>query len=263
MNRKSNPVKTQVRQAASTKVRQAASAQARATELRSTAEPRTTTSAPTLARALRDVAKKRVTPPDAYELARKKWLAGERLDIGALAAELGVGRATLFRWVGSRELLYGEILSTEYERERARGRRKLPGVGADLMAESTRRTLGGLLNAAPLRRFIEQDPEFALRVLTSKSSPVQARCIKLELDLLRELQDKGEIRPMLDLETLAYIIVRIGESFLYGDVISGREPDIEKAAAAVRILVAAEAPAAAPRARPKTPRGRSRVRARD
>jgi hypothetical protein len=38
----------------------------------------------------------RPTPLDALGLARRRWLAGERLDMGALAKELGVSRATLY-----------------------------------------------------------------------------------------------------------------------------------------------------------------------
>jgi len=53
----------------------------------------------------------KVTAMDAFKLARSKWLAGERLDVGRIAQELGVGRATVFRWVGTRENLYGEVIS--------------------------------------------------------------------------------------------------------------------------------------------------------
>ena len=52
----------------------------------------------------------RPTPLDALRLARRSWLAGERLDMGALAKELGVSRATLYSWVGSRERLIGEVI---------------------------------------------------------------------------------------------------------------------------------------------------------
>ena len=50
------------------------------------------------------------TPLDALELARRHWLAGERIDMGALARELGVSRATLYSWVGSKERLLGEVI---------------------------------------------------------------------------------------------------------------------------------------------------------
>jgi AcrR family transcriptional regulator len=212
-------------------------------------EARPATQLTPLARTLKQRPAKRPSPIDAFVLARRKWVRGERLDIGQIASELGVGRATVFRWVGTREQLYGEILSAAYAYTRARLRRQAVGKGADLVADMTRRTLTTLFAAEPLRKFIAQDPEFAIRILTSKSSPVQDRCIELEAALLRELAEKGEINPALDVDTLAYVIVRVSESFLYGDVISGREPNFEAASAAVRILCAAEGPPAAKKKR--------------
>lgn len=189
--------------------------------------------------------KRRASPADALALARTKWLRGERLDIGQIASELGVGRATLFRWVGSREQLYGAVLSEGYTRTRRHSERLASGSGVERVVDVIRRNMGALLAFRPLRQFIEQDPEFAIRVLTSKSSAVQARAIELEAELLHELASKGEIEPALDIDTLSYIIVRVGESFLYSDIISGRAPDIDKAVAAIRILVAARPEGAA------------------
>jgi AcrR family transcriptional regulator len=195
-----------------------------------------------LARTLEQRPRKRPSPLDAFVLARRKWVAGERLDIGQIAAELDVGRATVFRWVGTREQLYGHVLCELYTTAFRRIQRVAVGKGADLVADVTLRVLTVLFADKALRRFLDQDPEFALRVLTSKSSPVQGRAIELDATLLRELADKGEINPALDLDTLAYIIIRVSESFLYGDAISGREPNLAAAATAVRILVAAEGP---------------------
>jgi hypothetical protein len=44
----------------------------------------------------------------------------------------------------------------------------------------------------------------------------------------------------MDLDALAYVIVRIGESFLYRDAITGDPPDVESAITAIRILLTAE-----------------------
>src|ERR1700712_4307668 len=46
----------------------------------------------------------------AFRAARHRFIAGERLDMGALAAELGVDRTSLFRWVGNRDALLAEVL---------------------------------------------------------------------------------------------------------------------------------------------------------
>src|SRR5215813_9232978 len=59
---------------------------------------------------LEPAAAARPTPLDALRLARRRWLAGERLDMGALAEELGISRATLYTWVGSKDRLLGEVL---------------------------------------------------------------------------------------------------------------------------------------------------------
>ena len=202
-----------------------------------------------LARVLRRPAT-RVTPLDALNLASKKWRKGERLDIGQLASELGVARATVFRWVGSREQLYGEVLSQAYARQRAAILRSASGRGMKRLADVVRRNLNALCEASPLRTFVEQDPEFAIRVLTSNSSPVQARTIELEKQFLREIIQETRIKPPLDIDTLAYIMIRIGEAFLYADAISGRKPEIEKAVAAICILVAGASPLAR---RPRKP----------
>jgi AcrR family transcriptional regulator len=205
-----------------------------------------------LARVMRNP-RKRVTPLDALELASKKWRNGERLDIGQIASELGVARATVFRWVGSREQLYGEVLSEAYARQRAAILRTTGGKGMKRLADVVRRNLTALCEASPLRTFVEQDPEYAIRVLTSKSSPVQARTVELEKQFLREILAEAQIEPLLDIDTLAYIIIRIGEAFLYADAIGGRRPEIEKAVAAIYILIAGASPRARTRREPKRP----------
>lgn len=201
--------------------------------------------APVATRLARELAgegtpKTKATPLDAFKLAKKKWLAGERIDIGALAKELGVGRATLFRWVGSRELLIGEIIwSIQMPfMEQARAEVRARGAkGAAYVAGVSERLMEEIRSFAPLRRFIENDAEFALRVLTSKSSTVQSRNVELVRQNLQDQVERGHLTPPLPIDTLAYVIVRIGEAFVYADVISGREPAIDQAAAAILVLL--------------------------
>src|SRR5918994_6834475 len=50
------------------------------------------------------------TPLDAFKLARRRFQAAERVDMSAMADELGVNRVTLYRWVGSREQLLVEVI---------------------------------------------------------------------------------------------------------------------------------------------------------
>ncbi len=202
-----------------------------------------------LSRALEAAPDKKVTPLDAFRLARNRWLAGERLDIGKLAAELGVGRATVFRWVGSREQLYGEICSQLFTKQLERAEQAAKGQGVEKLIDILDGLLHALASAAPLRYFVEQDPEFAMRVLTSRASTVQYRCVQA----IRELVFQLVPEPALPSEELAYIIVRVTESFLYRDVITGDTADIDAAMRAIRVLLTAP---------PEKPSRRDRGRAR-
>jgi hypothetical protein len=47
--------------------------------------------------------------------------------------------------------------------------------------------------------------------------------------LLAEQVQAGALTPALDIDTLAYLMVRVAESFIYSDVITGSEPEVEKA----------------------------------
>lgn len=206
----------------------------------------------------------RVTPLDLFALAQKKWLAGDRLDIGRLASELGVGRATAFRWVGSRELLYGEILSQSFVEAFTAARKDARGQGPGYIARVARRLMTRVLESAPLRGFIARDRDFAMRVLLSADSPVERRCVAAVEEALAEQLAAGHIAPAMDLHSLAYVIVRIAESFMYRDAITGERPDVDAATTAIRILVESRAPeaeadsgSAPPRKRPRSSRPRT------
>lgn len=182
----------------------------------------------------------KATPQELFNLALEKWTRGERFDIGKLAQELNVSRATVFRWVGSRELLYGEVISSLFEGALRAAIDEAKGTGPSYIADVARKLMTALMEHEPLQTFVKQDPEYAMRILMSKSSTVEQRCAQSIRKALEEHVAKGRIKPAMNLDDLAYLIVRIGESFLYRESITGDAPNIESAITAVRILVAAE-----------------------
>ncbi|MCK7592748.1 QsdR family transcriptional regulator [Pseudomarimonas salicorniae] len=179
----------------------------------------------------------RATPADALRLARKRWLDGERLDIGQLAQELGVARATLFRWVGSRDLLLAEVLWSMCAPTLQRAADSTRGEGVARIAMVCETAVRQMMDFEPLRRFIAQDADLALRLLTSKASPVQARTIAAVRDLLESERRRGSWTPPLAIDTLAYLMVRLGESFLYANVLSGQQVDVGDTGLAVQLLL--------------------------
>jgi hypothetical protein len=51
----------------------------------------------------------------------------------------------------------------------------------------------------------------------------------------------GHLEPAMETASLAYVIVRIAESFLYRDVLTGEKPDHETATKAIGLLFTAQA----------------------
>jgi AcrR family transcriptional regulator len=190
-----------------------------------------------LARALRGPSPApKSAPIDAFRLAKTWFLAGRRVDMQQLAAELGVSRATLYRWCGSREQLLGEVIWSINERSLNETKAKARGSGRELMTRVLQKALAQIRSFEALQQFVAEDAEYALRIITSKQSVVQARLIEWTADFLRE---EVELRDDIDVADLGYVIVRVCESFVWSDMITGAPPATDKAVKIVDLLVAA------------------------
>ncbi len=177
----------------------------------------------------------RATPLDVLKEARGRWLRGERISLNDLADTVGIGRTTLFRWVGTKELLMAEIIWSVYEPTLQDARRKAPGTGADYIANVCHFTMTAAINSVPLRQFISDDPQFALQILTS-TRLLQERRLNAMKQLLADELEKGTIAPAMEVDSLALVIIRLTESFSYSDLIVGRAPAIDEAYKAIRTL---------------------------
>ncbi len=162
-----------------------------------------------------------------------------------LAAELGVNRATLFRWVGGRDDLLAEILWSLAEPTLAIAVDGASGRGAQRIVDIMDRFATMLDEADYFREFLRREPERALRILSTRASAVQQRLVAAVETILREEITQGQLKPPLPPHDLAYLIVRIVESFLYADLITGEQPDIAKAQLAIRALLGGDGAATA------------------
>lgn len=178
-----------------------------------------------------------VTPLDALKLARRTFIKGERVDMNELAGALGVGRATLYRWVGDRDQLLGEVMWSVAEPGLERAKTEAKGSGVDWVLAVYRRFGELILETPHVLRFVQAEPECALRVMTTKASPQQARVVAWYRDLLVEAQERFGITYRLDPETLAFVLIRVAESFLWTDLITGEEPDLSRGWEVARVLL--------------------------
>ena len=164
---------------------------------------------------------------DVVASARRRYLEGERVDLRAIAAEVGLGRATLYRWFGSREALLGEVIAGEAEQFFRRVRARVGGRGAPALLETFDRINRGLARSPALRRFLEQEREVALRTLTSSAGHVQPAAVAVIASLIEDEVRAGAYAPPAEPGTLAYAIVRLAEAFIYNDALAGIRGDVE------------------------------------
>src|SRR5688572_10748827 len=97
--------------------------------------------------------------------------------MGSLASGTGVSRSTLYRLVGDRDWLIGEVvwsLAQPYYEQMRLGTRRLRGA-ARLRAFMDQAI--ELVGAEIMQRFLVSEPVTALRVMTSAASPVEARIV--------------------------------------------------------------------------------------
>jgi AcrR family transcriptional regulator len=180
---------------------------------------------------------------DAFRVTRRWFLAGRRIEMQELAAELGVNRATLFRWVGGRDDLLGEILWSLAEPALAAAVEASDGNGAQRITRAIGRFAAAVDQADFLREFLRREPERALRILTTRAGTIQSRLVASIETLLKDEASRGNLHsPPLPLRDLAYLMVRIVESFLYAEFITGEEPDIAMAELAVGALLGRQDP---------------------
>jgi len=179
-------------------------------------------------------------PPRAVLLAARWVHEGRRLDMQGIADELTLSRATLFRHVGSREALLGKALwlLTERTLETAAGRWEAERPAGELHTPGTGRHINAIVSeAAGLRRLLDDEPALTLRVLTNPLGPVQPGIVAFVADLLRRDVAEFGLVPLTEPDALAYALVRLGESFLYADVLAARKPDVATANRLQRALV--------------------------
>ena len=165
---------------------------------------------------------------DVVRVVSEQYLNGQRVDLTVVAQKLGLGRATIYRWFGSREALIGEVVARELEALIARKRRQVTRRGAAGLLDVFDLINRSLARSSALRRLLEQERTAAMRLLTSSEGVVQPRAVAAVQAMITAEQAAGTYTPPADPGTLAYAIVRLAEAFLYNDAAIGIRGDHER-----------------------------------
>jgi hypothetical protein len=204
-------------------------------------EPRTV-----LERQLAGLEPARPTALDALAAARAAYHDGRRIDMGVLAAELGVSRVTLNRWVGTREDLIGEVTWDLMRRTLDRLDSGSDAVGGERVIAALR----GLVEAAAGHRghqlFVEREGLLAMRINTAATGRVEPRLVEFVRRLLHEEIEAGRLvfhaDPAADVDAVAYAVVQVSVAFIWRPFITG-EPANPTGLESVLRLMLCPAPA--------------------
>jgi AcrR family transcriptional regulator len=165
---------------------------------------------------------------DVLGAAMHRYLRGQRIDVQAIAAELGLGRATVYRWFGSREGLIGEVLARAADPLLDAAREGASGRGGEALLDTFDRFNRSLADAPALLRFVEQERDAAVRIITAGEGDVQPHIVARVRDVIEEEVRKGAYEPPVEPATLAYAIVRLAEAFLFNDAAAGMRGDVDR-----------------------------------
>jgi AcrR family transcriptional regulator len=161
-------------------------------------------------------------------LALAEYLRGRRLDVQAIAADLGVARTTIYRWFGSREGLLGEVLVRAADPLLDAAATRAKGRGGAFLLDAFDRFNRSLVAAPALRAFVEQERDLALRVISSGAGVVEPHIVGRISALIQAEVDAGAYDPPVDAETLGFAIVRLAEAFMFNDVVAGVRSDVSR-----------------------------------
>jgi AcrR family transcriptional regulator len=168
------------------------------------------------------------SPEDVLAAAMHRYLRGQRIDVQAIAAELGLGRATIYRWYGSREGLIAEVLNHAADPLLEAARAKARGRGGPMLLDTFDRFNRGLVGARALRQFVEQERDAALRIICSSGGRVQPHNVAIITALIEEEARAGTYDPPVEPSTLGYAIVRLAEAFLFNDAAAGMRGNVDR-----------------------------------
>src|SRR5579871_4436753 len=143
------------------------------------------------------------SPEDVLALVTELYLDGQRVDITVVASRLGLGRATIYRWFGSREALLGEVIAHQLELLVTRKRAEVRRRGAPGLLEVLDRVNRTLTRSRAVRRLLEQERDAAMRVLTSSAGVVEPRAVACVQALIEREMAAGDYEPPADPATLA------------------------------------------------------------
>jgi len=172
------------------------------------------------------------TRDDAITLARTLFLVGQRIEMGALADELGIGRTTLYRWVGERDELIEEVLTGLVDDWFSAVEGEAEGSGRERVLDLFRKFLDVAAASEPVTELAEREPALTMRILLDRRGSLALRSKQLLTEVAeRDLPDREVPENIID-------AIEMGAaSLVWANIATGRDPDIDGAVSLASTLI--------------------------
>jgi AcrR family transcriptional regulator len=173
----------------------------------------------------------------AFRVARRTFVAGERVELADIAATVGVNRVTVHRWLGNRTAVLTDVVWSLTEPTLALCDQRAEGHGGARVAEAMAEFVRLTVQHPGMSAFLDREQETALRILTRRDHAFQQRLIDAVEAMLHREREAGHLPGDYPLDDLAFLVVRVIEGFVYVDPIAGERPDAERASRALHFLL--------------------------
>lgn len=180
-----------------------------------------------------------VMPPETVlRTAQRVFLATGSLEMRALARELGIGRATLYRWNRSRDEMLSEVLLALALANLRRVERDVDTPPGALRVCHVHDLHIRRISANPsFRAFIRSEPDVASRLLLEVNGKVHRGVTRALADFMRRQESQSAWRAPLGVEAFARVVSRMTETYIYADLIARGEPEVQTPDVVLRLML--------------------------
>ncbi|NMM85503.1 TetR family transcriptional regulator [Rhodococcus sp. SRB_17] len=172
----------------------------------------------------------------AIDTATSMYLAEQPLDMSLLAERLGIGRATLYRWVGNRDTLLSIVLAEATERTYRKAMSQAVDQGADYILDVFGRVMHAVESSTELRVLIKREPMLFVKLALLPGS-IESISTSIAAEILQTQIDAGHITIVLSPQVLAGALVRICDVHLFAPLLGRERAEIETALDLIALLL--------------------------
>jgi AcrR family transcriptional regulator len=177
------------------------------------------------------------TRDQVLDAARRAFVAGDRVDLQRIAAELGVARVSLYRWYGNREGLLDALFLEGYRLEFDRALQHCVARGPQRVLCIFDFIMRAYEQAEPMHRFVAQEPVLARRLMTSPVGAFHQEKVATIRDLIDGERGVDGWAPPVESGALAYVAMHLMDDLNFSDPAHGLQGNRSQLLAVLRALL--------------------------